>query len=73
MKHRHDVCNPTDEFAFAVRRAESEYLEMPGLLLTEAQASRLWALDEQTCRAIVSHLVARNFLIRTRGAAFARA
>ena len=27
------------------RRAEAEYLEMPGLKLTAKQASRLWHLD----------------------------
>jgi len=27
------------------RRAEAEYLEMPGLKLTAQQASRLWHLD----------------------------
>jgi hypothetical protein len=29
----------------ALRRVKGEYLEMPGLRLTPAQAQRLWGLD----------------------------
>ena len=34
-------------FEAAVRRAEAEFLEMPGLKLTEAQAARLWSCDAE--------------------------
>ena len=46
---------------------------MPGLLLTEAQAARLWAFNELLCRAVLTHLVDMHFLVRTRQSAFARA
>lgn len=62
-----------DEFAWAVRRAQAEFLEMPGLLLTEAQAARLWAFDERLCHAVLAHLVEMHFLVRTKESAFARA
>ena len=64
---------PGDEFASAVRRAQAEFLEMPGLHLTERQAARLWAFDEGLCRAVLAHLVEMRFLVRTRHSAFARA
>ena len=34
-----------------VRRVRTEFLEMPGLRLTFAQAMRLWGLSEDDCRA----------------------
>jgi len=46
-----------------MRRVKGEYLEMPGLQLTYAQAQRLWGLDADTCRAILDTLVRRNFLV----------
>ena len=45
---------------------------MPGLILTEAQASRLWALDVQTCRAVLGALLQRRFLKRTAAGAYVR-
>ena len=35
----------SESYAVALRRAQAEFLEMPGLQLTEAQAARLWAFD----------------------------
>lgn len=49
-----------------VRRVRGEYFEMPGLGLTLAQASRLWHVDQATCNAVLSSLVAEGFLYRTR-------
>jgi hypothetical protein len=60
-------------FAAALERARGEYLEMPGLQLTEAQAARLWSFDPALCGAVLSELVERKFLVRTRRASFARA
>jgi hypothetical protein len=60
------------EFAAALRRAEAEFLEMPGLQLTEAQAARLWASDSALCHAVLTRLVETRFLVRTRNAGFAR-
>ncbi len=42
-----------------------EYLEMPGLALTRAQAQRLWGLDEPTCQDLLDTLVAARFLRQT--------
>jgi hypothetical protein len=55
-----------------VARAKSEFLEMPGLRLTEAQARRLWTLDEADCAALLAALVDAGFLFRTRDGAFMR-
>jgi hypothetical protein len=55
-----------------VRRIQGEYLEMPGLRLTTAQAQRLWGLDCAMCDAILGALVDAQFLFRTRDGAFVR-
>lgn len=44
---------------------QTEYLEMPGLSLTQAQARRLWGLDEPTCGELLDALVAARFLRET--------
>jgi hypothetical protein len=56
----------------ALRRVQCEFLEMPGLRLTEAQARRLWGLDAASCRAMLGALVDAQFLFRTRDGAFMR-
>jgi hypothetical protein len=56
----------------ALRRVRGEFLEMPGLRLTEAQAGRLWNIDPAACRALLTALVDTNFLFRTRDGAFMR-
>ncbi len=45
-----------------VRRIQLEYLMMPGLRLTAAQARRLLDLDGGNCQRVLSFLVARHFL-----------
>jgi hypothetical protein len=55
-----------------LNRAKQEYLEMPGLMLTTWQASRLWHLDIGTCQALLSTLVREEFLAETRDGAFLR-
>lgn len=47
-----------------------EYLEMPGLHLTSAQAQLLWGLDAVTSEALLESLVADGFLRRTRGGGY---
>jgi hypothetical protein len=70
------VCAPPsaaggiDDLLFRVR---AEFLEMPGLHLTEAQARRLWGLDPPTCDRLLTALVATQFLRRAANGAFARA
>jgi hypothetical protein len=61
------------EFTETLKRAEAEFLEMPGLQVTEAQAARLWGADSDVCRAVLRTLVERRFLVRTRRETFARA
>jgi hypothetical protein len=53
-----------------VRRARAEYLEMPGLRLTSAQAQRLWGLDRRTCEDLLTTLTRAQFLARTRDGSF---
>jgi len=55
-----------------VRRVKGEFLEMPGLRLTEPQARRLWGLDAASCGALLRTLVETKFLFRTRDGAFMR-
>lgn len=57
----------------ALRRVQGEFLEMPGLRLTHAQARRLWGLDAASCDALLGALVESKFLFRTRDGAFMRA
>ena len=66
---RHETTLTTDE---VLRRVQGEFLEMPGLRLTEAQAQRLWGLDQASCEALLGALVDANFLFRTRDGAFMR-
>jgi hypothetical protein len=56
----------------ALRRVRGEYIEMPGLRLTTAQAQRLWGLDQASCHALLGALVDAKFLFRTRDGAFVR-
>jgi Fic family protein len=52
-----------------IERIKAEYMEMPGLRLTTAQAARLWNLSVRTSERVLAALVERRFLIRdTRGA-----
>ena len=55
-----------------LRRVQGEYIEMPGLRLTPAQAQRLWGLDSDACDALLGALVDAKFLFRTRDGAFMR-
>lgn len=58
--------------SLTVMRAFNEFMEMPGLRLTVAQARRLWALDEETCRQILEQLVSAKFLVRLSDGAYLR-
>jgi hypothetical protein len=54
----------TNEEQELVRRICSEFVEMPCLRLTCAQAQRLFGLTEDTCRCLLDALVADKFLSR---------
>jgi hypothetical protein len=64
-----DRTGPKEE---VLRRVRGEFLEMPGLRLTEAQARRLWNLDQTVCETLLSTLVEARFLFRTTDGAFMR-
>jgi hypothetical protein len=53
-------------------RVCGEYMEMPGLRLTAAQAQRLWGLDAPTCEALFTSLVRDGFLHRHADGRYAR-
>ena len=55
-----------------LQRIQGEFVEMPGLCLTAAQAQRLWGLDRDVCDALLGALVDAKFLFRTRDGAFVR-
>lgn len=55
-----------------LRRVYSEFIEMPGLRLTCAQAQRLLGIDEVTCRSLLDLLVTAKFLCRPSEGVYAR-
>lgn len=55
-----------------LKRVRGEYLEMPGLSLTTAQAQRLWGLERTVCEGLLTVLVDAKFLHLTRDGAFVR-
>ena len=54
-------------------RVRGEYLEMPGLSLTSAQARRLWGLDDDACGLLLDVLLRSGFLRRTPQGGYVRA
>ena len=55
-----------------LQRVQGEFLEMPGLRLTEPQARRLWGLNAASCQALLDRLIEKKFLFRTPDGAFMR-
>ena len=55
-----------------LQRIQGEFVEMPGLRLTAAQAQRLWGLEREVCIALLGTLVDARFLTRTPDGAFVR-
>lgn len=53
-----------------MRRIRGEYLEMPGLCLTPAQAQRLWGLTPHQCETLMRGLLDARFLRRTRDGSY---
>ncbi len=53
------------EVEHVLLRVRGEYVEMPGLRLTLAQAQRLWGLDAVACASVLRELVDAKFLRRT--------
>jgi hypothetical protein len=55
-----------------VDRVRSEFIEMPGMRLTLAQAARLCGLDQPVCQRVVNALVGSGFLRWTPNGTIAR-
>jgi hypothetical protein len=70
---RRDGSDGAEPLALALQRARADFLEMPGLRLTAAQARRLWMLDSGLCEAVLTELVGSQFLARSGGDSFVRA
>jgi hypothetical protein len=58
-------------FAELLCRIRAEYLEMPGLRLTAAQARCLFGLDSKTLDPVLAALVDAKFLSQTHNGMFA--
>ena len=56
-----------------LERVQGEYREMPGLLLTQHEAQRLWGLDAVVCEALFEALTQTGFLRRTAQGGYMRA
>jgi DNA-binding MarR family transcriptional regulator len=61
------------DFHQLVRRVRSEFNEMPGLRLTQAQAARLLGLDQPACQRVIDALVGADFLQRAPDGSIMRA
>ena len=48
-------------------RVLDEFLEMPGLVVTKAQAERLFGLEPEICDAVLTDLVDAGFLANDGG------
>jgi hypothetical protein len=61
----HDTLDARDVDLNLMARVYGEYLEMPGLQLTLAQASRLWNIQLATSAHVLERLVDASFLRRS--------
>jgi hypothetical protein len=55
-----------------LRRMWSEFVEMPGVRLTRAQAQRLWGVNTNTCLSALETLVVLKALVCTTDGKYAR-
>jgi hypothetical protein len=63
--------NP-EQVRHTLERIEQEYLELPGLSLTEPQVRKLWGLPPELSAAALGELVRHNFLVETPRGTFLR-
>ena len=54
-----------------LRRIHCDYLEMPDLRLSRAQAQRVWQLDEHTCTELLESLTDGGLLQRSHDGMYA--
>jgi len=64
---RDAAMSPLDSLILRIR---GEYVEMPGLCLTFAQACRLWQVDATTCQSVLDTLLSETFLARRQDGSF---
>lgn len=57
--------SPAALIAKLVQRIREEFEEAPGLQLTVAEGARFWALDLDTCAAVLDSLRRSGFLDRS--------
>jgi hypothetical protein len=69
MRHPHTGSDARE--AALLARVYEEYVELPGLQLTLAQASRLWHVDPTVARSALEELVQASFL-RKKGDCYVR-
>lgn len=55
-----------------VERIRAEFIEQPGLRLTESQGCRLWQVDRPTLRRVLGTLTDTAFLASTPDGRYAR-
>lgn len=55
-----------------IQRVRGEFLEMPGLRLTPAQAARLWGVTDLMARGLLTTLAEARFLVYRDDGSFAR-
>jgi len=55
-----------------IERLRAEFLEMPGLLLTEPQVRRLCGIEQSLCQRMLDSLVNAKFLCRKADGAYSR-
>jgi hypothetical protein len=67
-----DAFGGTNDIDVLLRRIRAEFIEMPDLRITEAQAGKLWGLDQVRCHAVLGALVDSGFLTTTHDGAFIR-
>ena len=67
-EHHHD-----EDITSFLPRIRSEFIEMPGLRLTPAQAARLWGMERHTSERILDGLALAGFLSKNREGAYLRA
>ena len=67
-EHHHD-----EGVTYLLHRIRSEFIEMPGLRLTPAQAARLWGMERHTSARILDGLAMAGFLSKNRDGAYLRA
>ena len=62
--HTNEICprGAVDERRRQLGRVRDEFLEMPGMVMTGAQAARLFGLEPAACDAVLTDLVDSGFL-----------